>query len=80
MAERAVQTFKQGISKLQGAIENRIMQFLFKYRVILLQTTTRLSPAELLVEMRLRTHLGLLHPDSSHKAIIKLSLIKKDKQ
>ena len=67
MAERAVQTFKQGISKLQGAIENRIMQFLFKYRVTP-QTTTRLSPAELLVGRRLRTHLDLLHPDSSHKA------------
>lgn len=58
LAERAVQTFKQGISN----------KFLFKYRVTP-HTTTGLSPAELLVGRRLRTHLDLLHPDASHKAL-----------
>ena len=76
MAERAVQMFKQGISKLQGAIENRIMQFLFKYRVTP-QTTTGLSHAELLVGKRLQTHLDLYFI-LSH--LIKLLLIKKDRE
>ena len=68
MAECAVQTFKQVISKLQGSIENRITQFLLKYHVIL-QTKKGLSPV-LFVWRRLRTHLDLLHPDSSHRAIV----------
>lgn len=68
LAERAVQTFKHGVSKLTGSVENRIIQFLFKYRITP-QTTTGLSPAELLMGRRLRSHLDLLHPDSSHKAV-----------
>lgn len=47
-------------------MESRISRFLFKYRVTP-QTTTGLSPAELLMGRRLRTHLDLLHPDMSHQ-------------
>lgn len=68
LAERAVQIFKAGISKLEGPIDERISTFLFKYRIIP-QTTTGRSPAELLVGRRLRSHLDLLHPDSSHKVV-----------
>ncbi len=64
LAERAVQTFKSAVKKLDGPIELRLSRFLSKYR-ILPQTTTGLSPAELLMGRRLRTHLDLLHPDSA---------------
>ena len=64
LAERAVQTFKSAVGKLDGPMEVRITRFLFKYRVTP-QTTTGVSPAQLLMGRRLRTHLDLLHPDSS---------------
>ena len=68
LAERAVQSFKHGVSKLSGSMENRILHFLFKYRITP-QTTTGLSPSELLMGRRLRSHLDLLHPDFSRKAL-----------
>uniref|UniRef100_A0A1X7U3S5 Integrase catalytic domain-containing protein n=1 Tax=Amphimedon queenslandica TaxID=400682 RepID=A0A1X7U3S5_AMPQE len=52
LAERAVQTFKSTVSKLEGPMEHRLTQFLFKYRVTP-QTTTNLSPAQLLMGRRL---------------------------
>lgn len=64
MAERAVQIFKAAVNKLEGPMEVRLSKFLFKYRVTP-QTTTGLSPAQLLMGRRLRTHLDLLHPDTS---------------
>ena len=67
LAEKAVQTFKSGLSKLSGPIEERISTFLFRYRITP-HTTTGLSPAELLVGRRLRSQLDLLHPDSLRKA------------
>lgn len=66
LAERAVQTFKDTVSKLEGPMEVRLSKFLFKYRVTP-HTTTGRSPAELLMGRRLRTHLDLLHPDTSSK-------------
>ena len=66
LAERAVQTFKGAVTKLEGPMEVRISKFLFKYRVTP-QTTTGLAPAQLLMGRRLRTHLDLLHPDTSQK-------------
>ena len=70
LAERAVQTFKNGIKKLEGDVQERISRFLFRYRVTP-HSTTGLSPAELLMGRRLRTHLDLLHPDTSRKVIEK---------
>lgn len=71
LAERAVQTFKRAVEKLEGPMETRLSKFLFKYRVTP-QTTTGVSPAQLLMGRRLRTHLDLLHPDStSPKAVEK---------
>ena len=67
LAERAVQTFKNTVKKLAGPMELRLSKFLFRYRVTP-QTTTGLSPAQLLMGRRLRTHLDLLHPDTSQKA------------
>lgn len=63
LAERAVQTFKTTVNKLDGPIEVRLSKFLFHYRVTP-HTTTGLSPAQLLMGRRLRTPLDLLHPDS----------------
>ena len=64
LAERAVQTFKNAVTKLDGPMEVRLSKFLFKYRITP-QTTTGLSPAQLLMGRRLRTHLDLLHPDTA---------------
>ena len=48
LAERAVQTLKQGLKKLkQGSIETRVSRFLSSYRTTP-QSTTGLSPSEML--------------------------------
>jgi len=63
LAERAVQIFKQGLKKMQeGTLSDRIARFLFTYRNTP-QTTTGMSPAELLFGRRLRSRLDLLKPD-----------------
>ena len=64
LADRAVQTFKNAVTKLDGPMEVRLSQFLFKYRITP-QTTTGVSPTQLLMGRRLRTHLHLLHPDTA---------------
>lgn len=67
LAERAVQTFKQGIKKIKGdTLETKIARFLFNYRITP-QTTTGLSPAEMLMSRRLRSTLDLLLPDVKSK-------------
>ena len=66
LAERAVQTVKEGLKKMQGPLELRIPRFLFKYRVTP-QTTTGATPAELLMGRRLRTHLDLLYPTTQRR-------------
>ena len=60
-AERAVQTVKAGLRKMKGPLETRVARFLLKYRATP-QTTTGLTPAELLMGRKLRTHLNLLYP------------------
>ena len=64
LAERAVQTFKHVVLKMEGPMELRLARFLLKYCVTP-QTTTGVSPSELLMRRRLRTSLDLLHPDTS---------------
>lgn len=69
LAERAIRTFKEGVAKLQRPIEKRITQFLFRYRITI-QSTTGTSPAELLMNRKLRTvrsTLDLAHPDVARK-------------
>ena len=58
LAERAVQTFKSTVSKMDGPMDRRIARFLLKYRITP-QTTTGLSPAQLLMGRRIRTALDL---------------------
>ena len=62
LAERAVQTFKQAIKKMDGSLESKISKFLFSYRITP-QSTTGLAPAEILLGRRPRSRFDLLHPD-----------------
>ena len=77
LAERAVQTFKSTVTKLDGSMD--ISKVLFRYRVTS-QTTTCLSPGQLLMGRRLRTHLDLLHPVTSQKAVDKQQRTTVDKR
>ena len=62
LAERAVQSFKDGMKKnVSGSIETRVAKFLFHYRLTP-HTTTGRSPSELLMGRRLRSRLDLLQP------------------
>jgi transposase InsO family protein len=61
LAERAVQIFKSNMKKLEGDLQTRIDTILFQYRITP-QTTTGLSPAEMLMGRKLRNTLDLLHP------------------
>ena len=72
LAERAVQTFKSFLKKLEGNVKTRLFTFLARYQVTP-HSTTELSPAELLMGRKLRTTLDLMHPDVSRKVTTKLS-------
>ncbi len=66
-AERAVRVFKEGIKKMgEGSVETKVSRFLFKYRSTH-QTTTGATPAELLMNRRIRTQLDLVHPSLANK-------------
>ena len=69
LAERAVQTFKEGMKKMstKDSLETQVSRFVFKYRITP-QTTTRIAPAELLLGRKPRARLDLLHPDIKEKA------------
>ena len=61
--EWAVEIFKESIKRsTTGSLETRVNRFLFHYRTTP-HTTTGVTPAELLMGWRLRTHLDLIHPD-----------------
>ena len=65
LAERAVQTFKEALSKTKPTdIEAQLSRFLFHYRNTP-HTTTGSSPAELLLGRCPRSHLTLLKPNIS---------------
>ena len=62
-AERAVQTFKSMMKKAgEGSLTTKVSRVLFNYRITP-QSTTGLSPAEMLQGRKLRSTLDLLHPD-----------------
>ena len=64
LVERAVQTFKVAMEKANTEIPipTRVSRFLFHYRITP-QSTTGISPAELLLGRRPRCHLDQLRPD-----------------
>ena len=67
LAERAVQSFKQGLKRTTGkSIQDRLSRFLFQYRTTP-HSTTGVPPSELLMGRRLRTRFDLLYPDISRK-------------
>lgn len=68
IAERAVQTFKSGMKKLKdGSIDTKVARFLFKYRLTP-QSSTGVSPSELIFGRRLRSPLDNLRPDLGKKS------------
>ena len=65
LVERSVRTFEDGIKKLEeseGTVHIKLSRFLLAYRSTP-QTTTGVTPAELLFNRRLRTRLDLIRPD-----------------
>ena len=65
LAERAVQTFKEGMKKLKdGSLETRVSRFLSRYRITP-QTSTRVLPTELLLGRKPRSRLDLAYPGIS---------------
>ena len=65
LVERSVCTFKDGMKKLEGSegiVHTKLSRFLLAYRSTP-QTTTGVTPAELLFNRHLRTRLDLIRPD-----------------
>ena len=78
LAERAVQTFKAGVKKMiVGTLEDRISRFLFAYQTTP-HTTTGVSPAELLMERRLKTRLDLVRSGLEKRLIDRQARQKED--
>ena len=71
LAERAVQSFKQGLKRMEGgSLQSKLTRFLFRYRITP-HTTTGLSPAEMLMGRRPRSQLDLVHPDTAQRMELK---------
>ena len=67
LAERAVQIVKKGLKKLvSGSIRDRLAKSLMAYRLTP-QSTTGISPAELLLGRRPRSRLDLLKPHTAER-------------
>ena len=67
LAERAVQIVKKGLKKItKGSMRTRLAQVLFTYRLTP-QTTTGVSPSELLLGRRPRSRLDLLKPHTAER-------------
>ena len=67
LAERAVQMFKSGMKKLiEGALETRVIRFLFHYRTTP-HATTEQPIAGLMLRRQLMTCLDLLKPDNGKR-------------
>ena len=63
LAERAVQTIKNGIRKMvQGNLQLKLFRVLINYRIIPQSTTGKL-PAEFLMNQQMRSCLNLLQPN-----------------
>ena len=63
LAERAVKIFKNGMKKMTaGSLPQKLARFLFSYRITL-QSTTGVSPSELLMNRKLKSVLDLLKPN-----------------
>ena len=71
LAERSVQTFNNGMKKGMGNdLQRQLSNFLFHYRMTP-HTTTRVSPAELMMGRQLRTRPDLMRPDVGARVVRK---------
>ena len=62
LAERAIRIVKEGLKKLSvGAITDQLSRILYQYRITP-QTTTGISPAELLLGRKIKSCLDILRP------------------
>ena len=61
LAERAVQTVKNGLKRMTGDVETCLARFLFQYRLTP-HSTTGQSPAELLLGRKPKSHLDFVFP------------------
>ena len=69
LAERCVQTFKNAMRcNTNGSLRERVSRFLTKYRCTP-HSTTGVSPAELMMNRKFKTHLDLLHPSVKAKVL-----------
>ena len=67
LAERAVQIVKKGLKKIKhGSMRSRLARVLFSYRLTP-QSTTGVSPSELLLGRRPRSRLDLLKPHTAER-------------
>ena len=67
LAERAVRIVKQALKSGEGnSIQEKLSKFLFKYRITP-QSSTEISPAELLMGRRPRSRLDVLFPKGNKK-------------
>ena len=67
LVERAVQTFKDFMKKMKGgSVEVNVLRFLLQY-CITPQSTTGISPVEMLMGRRPRSRLDLAVPDIRNK-------------
>ena len=67
LAERAVQIVKRGLKKVtDGSLNTRLAKVLFTYRMTP-QSTTGITPAELLLGRMPRSHLDLLKPQTAER-------------
>ena len=67
--ERAVQTVKQGIKTIQtGSLRDKVSRFLLADQNTP-QSTMGQSPAEMLFNHQLTTHVSLLKPNAATKAL-----------
>ena len=63
LAERYVCIFKNGLKTVQGnSLDERLAKLLFSYRTTL-QTTTSLTPGELMFSRQLKTHFDFMLPN-----------------
>ena len=68
LAERAVQTVKEGLRKTTGDLETRLSRFLAQYRLTP-KTTTGQAPSELLMNRRPRSRLDLVQPTLTSRVL-----------
>ena len=67
MTEKAAQTFKEGMKKMnEGSVETSVSRFLARYKITP-QTLTGVSPVELLLGRKPRSRLELVYTEIGRK-------------